>query len=233
MLQRQRIVWEIVMSGPKRGSGLRSNAYSESKCSNWQAYNPFNSEILSLPRNLKPSGLIRLTEDLQIPVFSRELHPAFVRPCSVTDICEVAQQIPHEFLIGLDAIHLLGGTSKQDTTAFGRLFRLGAYDYGTRRIYLHAFPRRCLTESRPKPPKPTIEQEYRRAGAEVLQKGDRWVIRFTESSLRRYYLYDVLSHEIGHHVERNARGKNMAAFERFANWFANWFANERRRRTGT
>ena len=42
---------------------------------------------------------------------------------------------------------------------------------------------------------------------------------FSLRSLRRFYLYDVLLHELGHHVDKRADEKNNAARERYAEWF--------------
>ncbi len=210
--------------GPKRGSGPRSNAYSESKFTNWQRYNPFDLEACALPADLKPDRVVQVSEHISIPIYVSRLHPAFLRPCLAEDVSRVLLQVPAEYLAGLEGVFLLGGTAKQDVSACGRLGRYGGYERG--RIYLHAFPRQCMTMWWRRMPKPSIEQEYRLAGAEIFRDKDRWAVRFTAESLRRYFLYDVLLHEIGHHVDGNLGGKNIRTAERYAVWFA----NQRRKR---
>jgi len=45
-------------------------------------------------------------------------------------------------------------------------------------------------------------------------------LEFTETSLSRFYLYDVLLHELGHHVDRRERQHDRRASENYAKWFA-------------
>jgi hypothetical protein len=52
--------------------------------------------------------------------------------------------------------------------------------------------------------------------------GTSWdgaTLQFDSSSLRRFYLYDVLLHEVGHHVDRDHMSENA---ERYASWFADF-----------
>ncbi|MGD1941771.1 MAG: hypothetical protein ACFB0G_10705, partial [Leptolyngbyaceae cyanobacterium] len=53
-----------------------------------------------------------------------------------------------------------------------------------------------------KHPKPTTIQEYERMGAKWIQDESGWYLEFDRLSLRRFYLYDVLLHELGHHVDQ-------------------------------
>lgn len=66
--------------------------------------------------------------------------------------------------------------------------------------------------------KPSEITKYTKFGAvqKVSDRG-RTVITFDEQSLRRFYLYDVLLHELGHHVDRFGALKGA---ERYALWFA-------------
>ena len=204
----------------KRSS--RSNAYSESKCSNWGRFDPYRGERFSIPPDLAPVSTFRINESESCGIHELPLHPAFVRPFGAADVATVLDRVPREFLSGLSAIYLMSGTSKQDKVAFGNLYRYGDYWSGT--ICLYAFPRRCLEWRRKGPPKPDIAQEYRRAGAVFAQDGDHWICRFDSHALKAFYLRDVLIHEIGHHVDRDPpqpfrRGKPMPQSERFAEWF--------------
>jgi hypothetical protein len=76
-------------------------------------------------------------------------------------------------------------------------------------------------------PKPHYLLEYRRAGAEIREDdGDGVEIRFNAASLRKFYLRDVLAHEIGHHVDGRVRRTNRQA-EAFADWFATEYGYKR------
>ncbi len=57
-------------------------------------------------------------------------------------------------------------------------------------------------------------------GARIVSDSAGSYIQFDLESLRRFYLYDVLIHEIGHHVERDTGRGPGPASERFAKWFA-------------
>ncbi|HEY9880213.1 MAG TPA: hypothetical protein V6D29_17285, partial [Leptolyngbyaceae cyanobacterium] len=144
------------MTGLRRGSGERSNRYSESKYTNWSQYNPFNLEISTLPGELKPELNIETSRGL-LPVYVRDLHADFIRPVEAEDVRDLLSHVPLNFLSSLSGIYLLGGTSKQ-LRASKKSFQYGCYERG--RIYLHAFPKWMLTQHRGKLPKPTIVDEY-------------------------------------------------------------------------
>jgi hypothetical protein len=76
-----------------------------------------------------------------------------------------------------------------------------------------------MTEVWPHLPKPSVRREYERAGAFWRQVTGGWQLEFAPESLRRFYLNDVLLHEVGHHVNRGSR-KNKRDAEAFANWMA-------------
>ena len=60
---------------------------------------------------------------------------------------------------------------------------------------------------------------YRQVGAQVSEiKGGMQVV-FDEISLKRFYLEDVLMHEIGHHVDKHNHSTRSEK-ENFAKWFA-------------
>ncbi len=208
------------MSGQKRGSSERSNRYSESKCTNWSRYNPFDLEISILPDNLKPELNFEIGAAI-VSVYLRDLHADFIRPVEAEDVRELLSSVPSDFLHSLDSIYLLGGTSKQ-LKASKKSFRYGCYEAG--RIYLYAFPRRMLIDYWGKLPKPTIVEEYKRMGAEWKQNDLGWWLEFDQSSLKQFYLLDVLLHELGHHVDRRIWGQDTASAERSAEWFAQEYA---------
>ena len=71
--------------------------------------------------------------------------------------------------------------------------------------------------------KPSDWQRYEVAGATMEKDGKRWKISFSAKALKRFYLHDVLIHELGHHVDRNnlhRYGRSTPDAEGFAEWFA-------------
>jgi hypothetical protein len=208
------------MSSLKRGSSERSNRYSESKYTNWSRYNPFDLEISTLPEELKPEINIEAGAAI-VPVYTRNLHTDFIHPVEVEDVRKLLSGVPSDFLNSLRGIYLLGGTSKQ-LRASKKRFRYGCY--GSGRIYLYAFPRWMLTELWGRLPKPTIVEEYKRMGAQWKQSDSGWWLEFDRSSLKRFYLFDVLLHELGHHVDKRVWSRDTESAERYAEWFAQEYA---------
>lgn len=206
---------------PQSRRASRSNLYSGSK--RWMPFSPCDSEIYALPKTLRPAVTVSIGPGQTCPIFVRPLHSAFLRPCSPEDVCNVLTSLPPSWLAGLEGVFLLGGTRKQDQESSGS-FRMGSY--GGDKIYLHAFPRRRMERHFTHKPKPSIVQEYTRAGAAWEQVSRGWVRRFTADSLRNFYLKDVLIHEVAHHVDRDHRKPEDAA-ERFAHGFVQKFANSR------
>lgn len=211
------------MSGTKRSGGERSNIYSESKCTNWSQYDPFDLEISSLPEHCKPEASTRLKSG-SISIYIRDLHPEFIHPVNPEDVKSLLDKVPPEFLNSLHSIYLLGGTSKQ-LKASKKSFRYGCYRGGG--IYLYAYPRWMLKEKWGKRPSPTAIREYEQMGAKWIQDKSCWWLEFDRISLKRFYLYDVLLHELGHHVDRRRYhssgrfwNRDTASAERYAEWFS-------------
>ncbi len=206
--------------GPKRGSGTRSNMYSESKYTNWREFDPLDGEIEALPPSVRPSLILEFGDE-RIPIFQHGVHHLFVSPVTPQDVYDTLCRVPVEYLKGLEGVHLLGGTAKQHKVALGELACYGRYVHT--RIYLSAFPKKLLVERHKRLPPPHVVQEYERVGASYRQDRNGWVFTFTMESLRDFYLRDVLLHEIGHHVDRrNTFDKNAKAAERYAAWFARY-----------
>ena len=204
------------MSGIKRSGGERSNRYSESKYTNWSRYNPFDLEISSLPEYLNPEASVEKESGL-ISIYVRDLHPEFIYPVRSEDVKNLFSKVLPSFLNDLHSIYLLGGTSKQ-LKASKKHFRYGCYESGT--IYLYAFPKWMLKEKWGKRPKPTAVEEYERMGAQWKQDKSGWWLEFDRTSLKRFYLYDVLLHELGHHIDKRVWKRDTASAERYAKWFA-------------
>jgi hypothetical protein len=204
--------------------------YSMDKFSNWSRFDPFSSELDTVPWDARPHTTFQLPDGSTIGIVVRDLHPRFVAPVSPEDVCDMLRRVPEEFLKGLHFVALLGGTAKQEKVALGKLFRYGCY--GTARIYLHAYPKRLLRVRRKRPPRPHVAQEYERVGAIIAQDKNGWTLEFTPDALRAFYLYEVLLHEIGHHVDPHVFSRKTAKAERFAEWFAQFNAQRVAERRG-
>jgi hypothetical protein len=201
------------MTGAARGSGPRSNSYSEQKFANWRPNSPYWAEVETLNPEMRPRLEVERASEAPLGVFDRSLSPGFVRPWSIDDVAEVLTTIPGVYLADLAGVFLLGGTSRQRNL---KKITYGMYSSG--RIFLFALPEVMLVQHWRSMPKPSVVKEYTKFGATVTSavKG-RATLRFDESSLRLFYLYDVLLHEVGHHVDRTRQSDDA---ERYAHWFA-------------
>ena len=148
-------------------------------------------------------------------MFDRALADGFVRSWSAEDVADVLRSIPNQFLAGLTGVFLLGGTTRQrgrKSLTYGL--------YTGRRIFLCALPSRMLEQHLTKMPKPSVVHTYTRCGATLTPDGKGGArLLFDSASLRRFYLYEVLLHEVGHHLDRDHRSENA---ERYADWFADF-----------
>jgi hypothetical protein len=197
--------------------------YSESRYSNWSTYDPQQSE-LNKSATAKPTTLAILDNEYEIPIVVMPLHGRFVRPFDAMDVKRVLSLIPSDMLLGLRRIALLGGTTRQEKSAWNDGWCYGCYGYGC--VTLFAFPERRRVWQSPNLHKPAEIHAYQRAGVEITHENGDWVYRFTDDSIRRFYLWDVLVHEIGHHVDRDHPDRSKARSERFAEWFARTYGFE-------
>lgn len=175
----------------------------------------FFNEILATRGRLPRPAAEILRDDVAVPVHAYEPHPEFIHAVTVDDIVDLLHRIPAEYLRELPRIVLLGGTNRQASLRFDDGV-FGHYD--ATGIFLHAYPRRHLAVEWRWTVRSESLDEFLRWGAthEPTPLGTR--LRFDASSLRDFYLYDVLLHEIGHHVDRRRQQDDAA--ERFAHWFS-------------
>jgi hypothetical protein len=204
------------MKGPARGSGQRSGLYSQQRYTNWTAHDPHWSEITALPPVLRPTAQVPMPDADVLDIVERPLADQFHRPYTVADVVNVLTTIPASHLSGLDGVYLMGGTAKQRRT---RNLTFGMYSQN--RIYLFPVATQRLADGWTCPNNPAQVQIYVRCGAHVRTSKRGATVTFDEESLRRFYLIDVLPHEIGHHVD-HARGSTSRDAERFAEWFADY-----------
>lgn len=191
--------------------------------------NKFDPGSTELHRTImKYYNKIYLNDELSIII--RPTHPAFFNPITEIGIREIIADVPNKFTKDLAAIIVLAGSRKQEKV-FQSLFAYGRYTENV--IIIHPFPRKFMGINFMKLPKPSVLNDYKRAGATITFEDNQWWIRFDEDSLRHFYSRDVLMHEIGHHYDaRNFRSKSGKKAENFAEWFATeygykpWFREE-------
>ncbi len=194
------------------GAGPRSGLYSEQRFTNWTPHDPHWSEVEALPARMRPKAQVG-RGDHCLGIFERPLAEDFVRSWTAAGVAEVLCTVPLGFVSQLEGVYLMAGTAKQ-----GRARVVTHGVYSRNRIYLFPVPARRMAEGWPCARKPNDIRNLRAFGAEVRPSGNRRVIvAFDEESLRRFYLYNVLLHEIGHHVDRE---RASGAAERYARWFA-------------
>jgi len=211
------------MSRHAKPSAGRSNIYSASKYTNWSRYDPQQSEMNSLSR-VRPITSYDLPDGSEIQLLMLPLHSKFVRPFDCDDVKRILALVPQEMLIGLRRIALLGGTSRQEKSSWNPKWCYGCYGYCS--ITLFAFPECRRIWASPELHKPAEIHAYQRAGVEMTHVEGKWVYTFTDKSIRRFYLWDVLVHEIGHHVDRSHPDRSTKRSERFAEWFARTYGFE-------
>ncbi len=205
------------MGGFASGGIQRSGLYSSQKFTNWTPHDPYWSEVDALPGRCKPVQNVPRIDAEDLPIYDRPLSPGFVRPCSVQDILEVLVNIPGEYLIGLRGVFLMAGTAKQ---ARRQSLTYGIYANDT--IYLFPISQLKLENGIYISSKAWDVPVYERFGFVVEpSQHSKFRVRFSSEQLRSLFLYDVLLHEIGHHIEGIRRSGES---ERYARWFAEFQA---------
>ena len=113
-------------------------------------------------------------------------------------------------LLPLEVVQLSRMTRKKQT------FPCYGMQWGTS-LYLYPIED-SLIEIFSRPPKPTVYNEARQFGGRWDQVDGEWQLKWTEATLRNFYLNNILIHELGHLLDdRNASYRDR---ERYAEWFA-------------
>jgi hypothetical protein len=168
------------MSAHFQSSGPRSNAYSESKFTNWTPYDPFFAEARAAFKQFdeKISNIPKFPHVL----VNKPQTPDFIHACTRTEVRARLERMPEVSRKDLRAVFLLAGTRKQEKSWWSSLGCYGMYWNSCVFLFAHPFK---------------------------LPRG------YTLDKLRRFYLDDVLVHEIAHHIDRE-RITHKKAKEAFA-----------------
>lgn len=124
------------MSAHFQSSGPRSNAYSESKFTNWTPYDPFFAEARAALKRF--DGRISLAPKFPHVIVIRRQSPNFIQACTRAEIRWRLKKMPQDAWKGLRAVFVLGGTRKQEKSWRSKL---GAYGmYWNSCVFLFAYP---------------------------------------------------------------------------------------------
>ena len=195
----------------KGPQGDQNDRYSGSKFTNQTRFQPFYSATEKIYSKYKQRIKNRNYPYIRI----EPTHDDFIFPVTVSDIRETLKLVPRIYLEGIKAILVPPGSKKQIKAA-NSLYIYG--EYWQKCLFLHPYPNTMLTIQSTNKFKPHEFEDYKRTGAEISERDNVKVIIFNDSSLRRFYLCDVLMHEIGHHIDKQRRSQRKR--EKFAEWFA-------------
>lgn len=90
-------------------------------------------------------------------------------------------------------------------------------------ITLYPWPRNMILSYGPKQPSNRLKNEAKKYNAEVKRIGNEWVSIWNQDGLRKFYIQDILYHEVGHHVDfcsRHFSDANDKQVEEFADQYA-------------
>lgn len=120
------------------------------------------------------------------------------------------ESLPAEFLRDLEVVQLSRMTRKKKSLPC----------YGMQwgpSLYLYPLDE-SLSEYFYAPPAPSVLTETRMYGGRWREEPGVWILDWTESTIRDFYLNNILIHELGHLLDE--RNTSYVDRERFAEWFA-------------
>ena len=125
------------MTAHFQSSGPRSNAYSESKFTNWTAYDPFFAEVRSAYKRFDD----RIPAQPRFPrvIALAPLAPDFMHACTKQEVEHRLRRMPGGQLAGLRAVFLLSGTRKQERSWKSSLGCYGMYWSSCVFLFAHLF----------------------------------------------------------------------------------------------
>lgn len=135
----------------------------------------------------------------------RKPRKGYVHPASKQDIERLLLFFGERSFYGLREIQLAQAPGRE--AASGRLFgRL--YVPGRIVLYEQPIPPWCVAGRLTR----AVQESLTGAGAtvELSDDGMRCIVDWTEENLRNFMLFDVLMHEIGHHLVQQFKGKRKA-----------------------
>lgn len=137
--------------------------------------------------------------------------PGYYHAVTPQEVRDRLAQLPAWMLEPLEFVQLSRMTRKKQT------FPCYGMQWGNS-LYLYPIEE-SLVEEFPQPAKPAVFNEARMFGGRwVHLGGSQWELHWTETTLRDFYLNNILIHELGHLLD--ARNTSYTDRERYAEWFA-------------
>lgn len=165
-----------------------------------------------------------IRERSSLEVLVQPAGQGYIHPVTPDEVRERVLQLPVQYQANLDVVQLSRMTRKR------RLFPCYGLQWGTA-VYLYPIEQ-SLEELYVRAPKPAQRIESEMFGGRWVQDGKLWRLIWTESTIKDFYLNNVLIHEIGHINDQ--RNTSFRKRERFADWFAIEFGyRASRRRSGS
>ena len=146
----------------------------------------------------------------ELQIVTQPAGRGYMHPVSADDVRERVLQLPAEFQAKLDIVQFSRMTKKR------RLFPCYGLQWGTA-VYLYPIEE-SLQELYVRAPRPAQRIETEMYGGRWVQEGNLWRLVWTETTIRDFYLNNVLIHEIGH--INDDRNTSFRKREQFADWFA-------------
>jgi hypothetical protein len=134
----------------------------------------------------------------------------YFHPCSKKQVATVFGELPNELTTDIKAIIFRRNTKTDEK-----------YLIDARRSYqciiLNSFPKDLKSIWQFKP-SPSVNNHMRPWCDKWIEENGNWVLQWNHSEIRRYYLYHVLLHEIGHIYDwtHNTRNRREDYAENFA-----------------
>ena len=125
------------MSAHFQSSGPRSNAYSESKFTNWTVYDPFFAEARAVLKRF--DGRISLVPKFPHVIVIKPQSPEFIQACTRANIRWRLERMPEDSRKDLRAVFLLAGTRKQERSWLSKLGCYGMYWNSCVFLFAHPF----------------------------------------------------------------------------------------------
>lgn len=153
---------------------------------------------------------VGVAESHDLQIVTQHAGRGYMHPVSADDVRERVLALPAEFQEHLDIVQFSRMTKKR------RLFPCYGLQWGTA-VYLYPIEE-TLEEFYVRAPRPAQRIETEMYGGRWQQDGNLWRLIWTETTIRDFYLNNVLIHEIGH-INDN-RNTSFRKREQFADWFA-------------
>ncbi len=184
----------------RRNAGRPSAAFRQRSPQQVSHSEPFNA----------PEDWHEPTENGSVQVVVQPAGHGYVHVATPQETRDRIAQLPAQFTQGLDVVQFSRMTKKR------ALFPCYGMQWGST-VYLYPIED-SFVETYVRPPRPEQMIEAKMYGGKWTQDGTDWKLEWTASSIKDFYLNNVLIHEIGHIYDD--RNSNTEDRERYANWFA-------------